>query len=132
MKVSARAEYACLALIDLARRWSESRPVRLREIAEAQNIPKSTLNQIMFELKNAGLVTSSRGADGGYRLARPADQIRLVQVLHVIDRENGEMREPYGAAGHALATVWHQIREFERRVLAETSIAQLASEHASS
>jgi Rrf2 family cysteine metabolism transcriptional repressor len=128
LKVSARAEYACLALIDLARRQSEDRPVRLREIAQAQHIPKSTLNQIMLELKSAGMVSSARGSDGGYRLVQPPEEIRLEQVLVVIDGENGEKREIPGAYGRVLSSVWRQIREFEQRVLAETSIAQLAAQ----
>jgi Rrf2 family cysteine metabolism transcriptional repressor len=132
LKVSAKAEYACLALIDLARRKSEDKPVHLREIAQAQRIPQSTLMQIMLKLKSAGLVRSSRGADGGYWLAQPPDEIKLGQILNVIDGENGVQRELHGVSGAVLASVWDQIRELERQVLAQTSIAQLASRGPSS
>ena len=127
MKVSAKAEYACLALIDLAQRRSEPKPVHLWEIAQAQGIPQSTLTQIMLKLKNAGLVRSSRGADGGYALAQPPEEIKLGQILRVIDGENGAQRELHGTSGQVLASVWNQIRELESQVLAQTSIAQLAS-----
>lgn len=126
MKVSAKAEYACIALIFLAQRESDDRPVRLREISLAQRIPQSTLTQVMLTLKGAGLVRSSRGADGGYRLARPPEEIKLGEVLRAIDGENGVQRDLSGAAAQVLTCVWDQIREFETQVLAQTSIAQLA------
>jgi Rrf2 family transcriptional regulator, cysteine metabolism repressor len=126
LKVSAKAEYACLALIDLAQRKTEDKPVHLWEIARAQGIPQSTLMQIMLKLKNAGLVRSARGAEGGYRLAQPPDEIKLGQVLKVIDGEDGVQRKLHGASAQVLTGVWDQIRELERQVLAQTSIAQLA------
>jgi Rrf2 family transcriptional regulator, cysteine metabolism repressor len=126
LKVSAKAEYACLALIDLAQRNTEEKPVHLWEIARAQGIPQSTLMQIMLKLKNAGLVRSARGAEGGYRLAQPPDEIKLGQVLKVIDGEDGVQRKLHGASAQVLTEVWDQIRELEREVLAQTSIAQLA------
>jgi Rrf2 family protein len=126
LKVSAKAEYACLALIDLAQRQSEDRPVHLREIAQAQRIPQSTLTQIMLKLKGAGLVRSSRGSEGGYWLAQSPDEIKLGQILRVIDGENGVQRKLHGTSAQVLASVWDQIREFESHVLAKTSIAQLA------
>jgi Rrf2 family protein len=117
-----------LALIALAERRSQEKPVHLWEIAQAQRIPQSTLTQVMLKLKAAGLVRSVRGADGGYTLARLPEQIKLSQVLHVIDGENGKQRQLHGASAANLDSVWHQIREFERQVLAHTSIAQLAGD----
>jgi Rrf2 family transcriptional regulator, cysteine metabolism repressor len=126
LKVSAKAQYACLALIDLAQRKAEDKPVHLWEIARAQGIPQSTLMQIMLKLKNAGLVRSERGAEGGYRLAQPPDEIKLGQILKVIDGEDGVQRTLHGASAQVLTAVWDQIRELERQVLSQTSIAQLA------
>jgi len=128
LRVSAKAEYACLALIDLAQRKSEDMPVNLGEIALAQRIPQSTLTQIMLKLKSAGLVRSARGARGGYWLAQPPEEIKLGQILSVIDGENGVQRALHGASGQVLASVWDQIRALERQVLAQTSIAQLAGQ----
>ncbi len=125
MKVSAKAEYACLALIDLAHRQANNRPVNLREIAQAQCIPQSTLTQVMLKLKREGLVRSTRGSEGGYRLARPPEEIKLGQILKVIDGDESASREMPGACAKVLATVWDQIRELESGVLARTSIAQL-------
>ena len=93
MKLSAKAEYACLAVIALARRGLDSTPVRVREIAETNRIPERYLVQILIHLKGAGLVYSTRGAAGGYRLARPAEQISLREVLTAIDGPGEPPRE---------------------------------------
>jgi Rrf2 family protein len=85
MKISAKAQYACLAIMALARHQPDQTPVRIRTIAEAHGIPERYLVQILLQLKGAGLVYSTRGAAGGYRLARPADQISLGEVLTAID-----------------------------------------------
>ena len=70
MKVSARAEYACLAVIALANRHLNDKPMPIREIAESHGISETFLTQILIRLKGAGLVISTRGSSGGYRLAR--------------------------------------------------------------
>jgi Rrf2 family transcriptional regulator, cysteine metabolism repressor len=126
MKISAKAEYACLAVLALARHGRDDAPVRIREIAERHSIPERYLVQILLQLKGAGLVHSTRGASGGYRLARPAEAISLGEVLSAIDGPGDPPREAHEPAARALAGVWQHIREAERRVLDETSIAQLA------
>ena len=126
MRISAKAEYACLAVIALAQRRQQDRPVPIREIAEAQGIPETFLTQILLKLKGAGLVHSTRGSAGGYRLARPPEQISLQNILEVVDGYEFTVREPHGLAAPLLAQVWDQIRESETHVLSGTSIAQLA------
>ena len=128
MRITAKAEYACLAMISLAQLESENRPVHIKEIADEQSIPVSTLTQVLLKLKGAGLVRSTRGSAGGYSLARPPTEIKLGEVLTAIDGHNGVARELPGASARVLASVWHQIREREREVLKETSIAQLAGQ----
>lgn len=125
MKISAKAEYACLAIMALARLSPDQTPVRIREIADSQAIPERYLVQILLQLKGAGLVFSARGASGGYRLARPPERISLCEVLSAIDGPGEPFRESSGPAGHALASVWELIRTAEREVLSRTSIAQL-------
>ena len=126
MKISAKAEYACLAILALARPRSDDAPVRIREIAEAHAIPERYLVQILLQLKGAGLVHSTRGALGGYRLARPPESISLGEVLWAIDGPEEPQREPAGPAARALAAVWKHLREAERSVLQQTTIARLA------
>ncbi len=98
--------------------------MRIREIAEANGIPERYLVQILLQLKGAGLVASTRGASGGYRLARPAAQISVGEVLAAIDGpdRDRESSGPSSRPGRGLAMV----REAERAVLDRTSIADLA------
>lgn len=80
MRLSARAEYGLLALVDLAL-FSSERPVQAKRIAERQGIPKQYLDQLIMDLKKAGLVLSLRGRQGGYQLARPASTISLWEAI---------------------------------------------------
>ncbi|GAC1467971.1 MAG: Rrf2 family transcriptional regulator [Isosphaeraceae bacterium] len=126
MKVSAKSEYACLALLALARPGPDEPPVRIREISESHAIPERYLVQILLQLKGAGLVLSTRGALGGYRLARPASTISLTEVLTAIDGPDAPPRPSQRPAARALAAIWEHVRAAERAVLDKTSIAQLA------
>ena len=83
MRVSAKADYAIRALVELAA--GADGPVKAERIAQAQEIPIKFLENILGELRNAGLVRSQRGADGGYWLARPAEEISLAQVIRAVD-----------------------------------------------
>jgi Rrf2 family protein len=84
MKLSKRGEYGLKALIDLAAGDQEA-VIHIRELAEREQIPIKFLEQILLSLKNAGLLQSRRGANGGYYLARPADEITLGQVIRILD-----------------------------------------------
>ena len=84
MKLSTRARYGLRALIDLGL-YCETETVSLQSIAARQNISVSYLEQIMALLKKANIVTSSRGACGGYRLARPSGEISVGEVLRVLE-----------------------------------------------
>jgi Rrf2 family protein len=131
MKVSAKAEYACLAAVALARRSAESAPLHIREISREFGIPERYLVQILLQLKGAGLVASTRGAAGGYRLARPPSSISLSEVLTAVDGpglnryDSSVTNEPVVSA---LASVWESVRAAERGVLDRTTIAQVAEQ----
>jgi Rrf2 family protein len=84
MKISQKGLYALQALIFLARRRSEE-PVKIREIATAEDLPEKFLELILLELKHARIVESVRGAKGGYRLKRPASKIYLGEIIRLID-----------------------------------------------
>jgi Rrf2 family cysteine metabolism transcriptional repressor len=128
MKISAKAEYACLAIIALAQLGNEGSPIRIREIAESFAIPERYLVQILLQLKGAGLVYSTRGSAGGYRLARPADQISLGEILNTIDGPGDPPREAKEPAAQVLASVIAEIRLTEREILNRTSIAHLVEQ----
>jgi Rrf2 family transcriptional regulator, cysteine metabolism repressor len=126
MKLSAKAEYACLAIIALALQGSEKGPVRVREIAGTYQIPERYLVQILLQLKAAGLVQSARGSSGGYWLARDPAQISLGEVLCAMDGPGESPREILGPASQALVSVWKRLRAHERDLLEQITIAQLA------
>ncbi|MBI5117634.1 Rrf2 family transcriptional regulator [Candidatus Poribacteria bacterium] len=85
MKVSAKGDYACRALLDLALNYDSQTPVHITEIAERQGIPRKYLVQILILLKGAGLVKSKRGVEGGYMLSRPPVEITLGEVVRLVD-----------------------------------------------
>lgn len=84
MKISKKGEYALKAMISLSLNY-RSGPVAIKEIAEREKIPKKFLEQILLELKKAGLLESSRGAGGGYSLIKPPQEITLARVIRVVD-----------------------------------------------
>jgi Rrf2 family transcriptional regulator, cysteine metabolism repressor len=131
MKISAKAEYACLALLALAEQGADAPPLRIREISDTHAIPERYLVQILLQLKGAGLVVSTRGASGGYRLARSAAKIALSEVLAVIDGpdtpQGGSAREKRPAS-RTLGVVWERVRAAERSVLDTTTIAELVAQ----
>jgi Rrf2 family cysteine metabolism transcriptional repressor len=81
MKISAKDEYACLAVLELSLSYNPDVPVRVQDIARRQNIPAKFLFQIMQVLKRVEIVRSKRGTDGGYVLTRPPDTITLGEVI---------------------------------------------------
>ena len=84
MKLSTKGRYGLRAMIDLAE-FSEAEPVSIASISQRQGISERYLEQLMAKLKKAGLVTSSRGAYGGYRLGRPAEEISVGDILRVLE-----------------------------------------------
>jgi Rrf2 family cysteine metabolism transcriptional repressor len=132
MKISAKAEYACIAMLDLASSHAGPQPVRIKTIAEAHGIPQRFLVQILLQLKTAGLVASVRGAGGGYQLALAPEQISLADVINAIDREAWRVARGEGTAGRrdsaaarTLKTVWRQINAEEQRLLKQLTLAEL-------
>lgn len=81
MKISAKIQYACLAIIELALHWPSEVPVQISTIAQRQRIPLKFLTQIMIMLKQGGYVESSRGKNGGYILAKAPGSIRLSEIV---------------------------------------------------
>jgi len=128
MKLSAKAEYGCMAIIALALPRPEAGPVRVREIAQTCSIPERYLVQILLQLKAAGLVHSARGSAGGYRLARAPEQISLGEVLGVIDGPGEPPRDVSGPAAQALGSIWERLRGLQSDYLNQITIAQIANQ----
>jgi Rrf2 family transcriptional regulator, cysteine metabolism repressor len=134
MRVSAKAEYACVAMMELAANFNEPQPVRIKAIADAQGIPPRFLVQILLALKTAGLVASVRGAAGGYQLARPPDSISLASIINAIDAgARNPTLTPRSAlteinrsrAIDVLLGVWKEIQMEEQKFLQNLTLAEL-------
>ena len=128
--MSAKADYALRAAIELAA--AGDGPVKGERIAQAQEIPLKFLENILLELRHAGIVRSQRGVEGGYWLARPAEQVSLAEVIRAVEGPIANVRgvgpqdvEYTGAAGR-LREVWIAVRASLRSVLEETTVADLA------
>jgi Rrf2 family protein len=129
VQISAKADYAVRALAELAARGGG--PVKGEQLATAQRIPAKFLENILAELRHAGLLYSQRGAEGGYWLARPADAIAVADIIRAVDGplanvrgQRPEMVEYEGAAKH-LSEVWIAVRASLRGVLEGVSLAAL-------
>ncbi|HEU4493687.1 MAG TPA: Rrf2 family transcriptional regulator [Rubrobacteraceae bacterium] len=133
MQVSAKTDYALRAAAELARAATEdSGPVKGEWISEAQRIPKKFMENILHDLKRAGIVRTRRGASGGYWLARPAEEISLAEVIRAVEGPLANVRGEWpeaveypGAAG-ALREVWIAVRANLRAVLESVTLADIA------
>ena len=121
MRITTWAEYGLIVVVHLARHGGE-RPVPAREIAEREGLPPDYVEQILLKLRRAGLVTSVRGAHGGYFLARPALEVSVRDVLEAAENRTFEVNcDSYpisgqrcsGDTGCSIRPVW---RELQRRV----------------
>jgi Rrf2 family protein len=127
MNLSAKTEYACLALLELAQHYESGRPVQVRLIAERHGIPSPFLVQILQELKRARLVISTRGAGGGYRLNAPPQEVTLAEVLDAVEA-NAEPTTCASASSplaSALLDVCHELSAVMRSRLERITLAQL-------
>jgi Rrf2 family protein len=130
MRVSAKADYAIRAAVELAA--SGEGPIKGEQIAHAQDIPPNFLENIMADLRNAGLVTSRRGAEGGYWLARPASEISLAQVIRAVDGPLANVRGvrseqvAYSGSAEPLRDVWIAVRASLRAVLERVTLEDVA------
>ena len=122
MRLSAKTEYAAMAAVELARRSDAVEPVRIRAICEAQGVPARFLVHILLQMKAAGIVASTRGAAGGYRLARPPETITLDDIRRAVDGP-GDAAAPVTAV---LAAAWHEAAEAESEALSGITLADLA------
>lgn len=131
MSISAKTEYACLAVLDLAAMGPLAEPVRVRQIAEAHRIPARFLVQILLQLKGAGIVTSTRGAAGGYRLGRDPAELSVWDVMCAIEGGETTLTSNVGMATPASATLlrtWRLAARAQREILRATTFAQLAEQ----
>ncbi len=131
MRISAKVDYAVRAAIELASAGDDL--TKADAIARAQEIPPKFLENILGDLRQGGLVRSQRGADGGYKLARPAAEITIADVIRVVEGPMASVRggrpEDVEYAGNAepLRRVWIAVRSALREVAEHVTLADLAN-----
>src|SRR3984893_1161789 len=133
VRISAKAEYAVRAAVELAAASDEQKPVKAERIATAQDIPLNFLENILGELRHAGIVRSHRGAEGGFRLARPADQVTIADIIRAVEGPLASVRggppeeTSYPGASEALPRVWIAVRANLRQVVEHVTVADVAA-----
>jgi Rrf2 family protein len=132
MRISAKVDYAVRAVAELAAAEDE-KPVKAERIATAQDIPLNFLENILGELRHSGVVRSHRGAEGGFRLAKPAAEITVADVIRAVEGPLASVRggppeeARYGGAAESLPRVWIAVRVNLRRVAEQVTIADIAN-----
>ena len=134
MRISAKVDYAVRAAVQLAAaQKAEAGPIKGDEIAAAQDIPINFLENILALLRAAGLVLSRRGAEGGYWLARPADQITVADIVRVIDGPLAAVRGirpseiEFPPPAEPLREVWVAVRASLRAILERVTLADIVA-----
>jgi Rrf2 family protein len=133
MRLSAKAQYACVAMVELACSHGERNPVHLKNVAENHGISQRFLVQILLQLKGAGLVDSTRGAMGGYLLARPPSRISLADIINAIDQAPPPLPSALGSlhttpAVQAVTSALQEIQLKEQRRLEEITLDDLVKQ----
>jgi Rrf2 family protein len=132
MRVTAKADYAVRATVELAGSSQQS-PRKVDEVAQAQHIPLSFLENILTQLRSAGIVRSQRGPEGGYWLAHPAEEVNLAQVIRAVEGPlvgvRGQRPEEieYEGSAECLQQVWIALRANLRKVLEHVTVADVAA-----
>jgi Rrf2 family protein len=133
MRISAKAEYAVRAAVELASADGD-KPVKAERLASAQEIPLNFLENILGELRHAGVVRSQRGAEGGFRLARPANEVTIADVIRAVDGPLASIRGgppedvAYSGSAEPLSNVWIAVRANLRSVLERVTLADVATD----
>ena len=133
MRLSAKAQYACVAMVELACSHGERNPVHLKNIAENHGISQRFLVQILLQLKGAGLVDSTRGAMGGYLLAQAPSQITLADIINAIDQAPPPLPSALGGlhttpAVQAVKSVLQEMQFKEQHRLEEITLDDLVKQ----
>jgi Rrf2 family protein len=132
MHVTAKADYAVRAVIELAGS-SQGSPRKVDDVAQAQHIPVSFLENILTQLRSSGIVRSQRGPEGGYWLAQPAAEVSLADIIRAVEGPlvgvRGQRPEEieYVGSAEALQNVWIALRTNLRKVLESVSVADVAA-----
>jgi Rrf2 family protein len=133
VRVSAKADYAIRAVVELAA--AGDGPVKAERLSQAQEIPLKFLENIMLDLRHGGIVRSQRGIEGGYWLARPADDITVADVIRAVEGPLANVQDwapedtEYPGPAERLRDVWIAVRANLRAVLEQVTLADVCEDH---
>ena len=131
MRISAKVDYAVRAAVELGAAGDE-KPIKAERIANAQDIPLNFLENILSELRHAGIVRSHRGADGGFRLAKRPEDVTVADIIRAVEGPLASVRggppeeTAYGGNAEVLPRVWIAVRTNLRKVVEQVSVADIA------
>lgn len=117
MRISARCDYACRALLELSLNWPSKEPLQIKKISEAQDIPMRYLVQILIQLKRLGLVNSIRGKQGGYVLSKSPAKIKLSYILKQIGGPLLQLSDTAEKSDSVFKGVWEEVEEAIEKIL---------------
>jgi Rrf2 family protein len=127
MRISAKCDYACKAVLELALHWPKPKPLHIYTISKRQNIPRRYLVQILIQLKRMGLVDSIRGKQGGYNLSKPPNKITLGELI----RETGGPLLPVAnmttKKDAVFVKVWQEVEDSMAHILDKISFEDIAN-----
>jgi Rrf2 family protein len=132
VRISAKADYAVRAAVELATAVNE-KPIKAEVVANTQGIPLNFLENILGELRHAGIVRSQRGFEGGFRLARPPEEITIADVIRAVEGPLASVRggppedSNYPGAASELPRVWIAVRKNLRDVVEHVTVADVAT-----
>jgi Rrf2 family protein len=111
VKIPVKLDYSCRILCELARHYESGEPVRIDDLAQVESVPANFLAQMLGEMKNAKLVVSRRGVQGGFLLARAPDQITLFDIVQAIEGDLMELSGNFdGKSGRKMKQIWNDVR----------------------
>jgi len=130
MKISAKCEYACRAVLELSLQFRGNVPIQLQTIADNQNIPEKYLVQILLQLKGAGFVASIRGKEGGYYLTKPPNKITLGEIIREIDGPLLSINSADNSTESAriLKGIWQNLESSISRIVDNTNFEEISNE----
>lgn len=128
MKVSVQVDYACRVMAELARLHGSGELAQIEHLAETEAVPANFLAQILLKLRNHGLITSRRGNQGGYTLARPPEEISLFDILVAVEGQCLQLSGNYsGRSGRRLKQIWTEVGQTLVAKTKSYSLDQLSS-----
>jgi Rrf2 family transcriptional regulator, cysteine metabolism repressor len=128
VKLSVKVDYACRVLAQLARSYGSDQLAHIETLAQTEAVPANYLVQILSELRNGGLISSKRGKQGGYALARPPEEVTLHDIVSLIEGDVLELSgSGDGFSGPQVDKVWREVKDTLETYCRSRTLDQMVS-----